>query len=86
MGIDTKVMCPLSPDYLAYIDHKDSTVQIYRDFENLKVNQLNEIEKDTFEKIWHHLTDMSRITEYLIAPTERNNKMKKEDYRQHLSE
>lgn len=71
MGIDTKVMCPLSPNYLAYIDHKNSSVQIYRDFENLKENQLNEIEKDTFEKIWYHLTDISRITEYLILPTER---------------
>jgi len=71
MGIDTKLMCPLSPDFLAYIDHKDSSVQIYQGFENLKEKQVNEIDKDTFEKIWHHLTDMRRITEYLIAPTER---------------
>ena len=37
MGIDTKMMCPLSPDFLAYIDHKDSSVQIYQGFENLKL-------------------------------------------------
>lgn len=73
MGVDTKMMCPLSPDYLAYIDHRDSSLQVYEGFENLEENQVNEIDKKTFKKIWHRLTDLSRITEYLIAPTERKH-------------
>jgi hypothetical protein len=71
MGIDTKMLCPLSPDFLAYVDHKDSSTQIYRSLEEIKENKVNEIDKETFMKIWHQLTDMSRITKYLIIPTER---------------
>ena len=70
MGIDTKIMCPLSPDFLAYINHKDSLDAMYEGFDNLKENQLNEIAKDTFEKIWYELTHKSRVTEYLIFPAE----------------
>ncbi|HEY5593518.1 MAG TPA: DUF4238 domain-containing protein [Paludibacter sp.] len=74
MGVNTKMMCPLSPDYLAYIDHKDSNIQLFPNFEKLVENRVNKIDNDTFEKIWYKLTDISRITKYLIAPTERKYK------------
>jgi hypothetical protein len=71
MGIDTKLICPLTPDYLAYIDHKDSNIRIYEGLDELEENKINEVSRSTFEKIWYDLTDKSRITKYLIVPTER---------------
>jgi uncharacterized protein DUF4238 len=69
MGIDTKVVCPLTPEYLAYIDHEDSKISIYENMDKLDKNKVNEVSKNTFEKIWHDVTDRSRITKYLIIPS-----------------
>jgi hypothetical protein len=71
MGIDSKILCPLSPDFLIYIDHIDSSSQLYNGFESLNENQVNEIEKESFDDIWKRLTNINRISEYLILPTER---------------
>ena len=69
MGIDTKIICPLTPDYLAYIDHKESEINIYEGCENLVENKVNEIPEGTFKKIWKDLINKNRATEYLIVPT-----------------
>ena len=69
MGIDTKIICPLSPDYLAYIDHTGSEINLFEGCENLIENKVNEIPKQTFEKIWHALINKNRATEYLVIPT-----------------
>jgi len=74
MGIDTKVICPITPDYLVYIDHKDSNNRLYDGLDKLVENEINVISKETFEKIWYDIFDRSRITKYLIAPTERKKK------------
>lgn len=73
MGIDTKVICPISPDYLAYIDHEKSHEKIYEGTNELIENRINIVDKITFEKIWYDLTDISRITKYLIVPTSNDN-------------
>lgn len=74
MGLDTKIFCPLTPDILAYIDHKDSSIQLYDQFDKLEENKINKVSNKTFNDIWNKLTDLSRITEFLILPTERNRK------------
>ncbi len=71
MGVDTKIFCPLSPDYLVYIDNKDSKYYAYNDFIGLEENKVNKICKATFEDIFNNLTARSRITKYLIIPTDR---------------
>lgn len=69
MGIDTKLICPLSKDYLAYIDHPKSNINFYEGFDQLAENKVNSISTSAFEKVWMDVTDGSRITEYLILPT-----------------
>jgi hypothetical protein len=73
MGIDTKIFCPLSPDYLAYIDHKDSKYNVYNELLCLEENRTNKISKETFESIMNNITSKSRITKYLIIPNENIN-------------
>lgn len=68
MGIDTKVICPITSEYLGYIDHKDSNIELYDGLDKLVENEINEVSRDIFEKIWCDITDKSRITKYLIVP------------------
>lgn len=68
MGVDTKILFPMSPEYLAYLDHKDSSINLITGLEHLKENQINEIGSDAFTNIWLRVTDKSRITKYLILP------------------
>lgn len=71
-GVDTKLLCPLSKDYLAYIDYKESKMRVYPEFDSLMENKVSNISENTFEIIWKELTDKIRITEFLILPTEKN--------------
>jgi hypothetical protein len=71
-GIDTKLLCPLSQDYLAYVDYEDSKMSIYPEFDSLKENKVNNISENIFEIIWKELTEKNRIAEFLILPTEKN--------------
>lgn len=71
-GVDTKLLCPLSQDYLAYIDYKESKMRVYPEFDSLMENKVSNISENTFEIIWKELTDKIRITEFLILPTEKN--------------
>lgn len=73
MGIDTKFICPLSADYLVYIDHRDSDTVLFKGCENLVENKVNEISKSIFENIWHALINKTRVTEYIIVPTIKKN-------------
>lgn len=73
MGIDTKIIFPMSPEYLAYIDHRESKIDIYKGIDNLKENHVVEISQETFTTIWMQVTDLSKITKYMIFSNENNS-------------
>lgn len=66
MGIDTKVLFPISPSFLAFAEHPTSNISSYINSTTLIENQINTINYDTFTNLLNLLTHESRITKYMF--------------------